>query len=229
MEKVSAVSTVSFVQPHFVEELGTDGLTLHDVAQSLGVEFSAVKKKFDRMLTDNRVKSLYVHMDVTIESGTYTERIIQSYGLATETAKFFVAKWDSELGDAYCRFLVECEKALVSLFEEMSPELRYLIKIEHAQKQQQKQLTQLESTLKETGLSVMDSTLSAPQIEALENLFSELYKVSKRDGPTVGRMKSALKAQFLNCAKTGVTYKDVPQKHFESCVDLVKQKIATFA
>jgi hypothetical protein len=213
-----------FVQPRFIEELGCEGLSLHDIAKSIGVEFSCVKTKFERMLSDNRVKSLHVQIEVVYDSGLRTERKGVSWALATDTAKFFVAKWDSELGDAYCRFLVECEKALTNMMEELPPELKYLIRLSMEQKEQKKKLEQIESTLQSTNLSLLDCPLSTSQIETLENMFSELFRKTG-DGRSVGRAKSALKAQFLNCAKSGVTYKSIAQKHFSGCVDMVQQKI----
>jgi phage regulator Rha-like protein len=230
MENVSVVSSVSFVKPHFLEELGCDGLTSQEIADSIGMRHDNLCTLLDRLIKSNDINITESQCVEIIEKNAIGGTVRRCcYFLGVDDSKFLVTQSSTAAGRAYCRYLVNCEKALVTLFEEMSPELRYLIKIEHAQKQQQKQLTQLESTLKKTGLSVMDSTLSAPQIEALENLFSELYKVSNKDGPTVGRMKSALKAQFLNCAKSGVTYKDVPQKHFDACIGMVKQKIASFS
>ncbi len=100
-----------FVSPSPRPELnGELGLDLHEIAKSLGVDFKHVKEKYLRMEKANRIKgAVYT---ATIDSGTYTERTIESYVLDLDSAKFFVAKWDSEVGDAYTRFLIQCEKKL---------------------------------------------------------------------------------------------------------------------
>jgi hypothetical protein len=100
-----------FVSPSPRSELnGELGLDLHEIAKSLGAEFKHVKEKYLRMEKDNRIKG--VVYTATIDSGTYRERTIESYVLDLDSAKFFVAKWDSEVGDAYTRFLIQCEKKL---------------------------------------------------------------------------------------------------------------------
>jgi hypothetical protein len=107
----------------------------------------------------------------------------------------------------------------------LSPELRFLIKIEQQQKQQQKLLETMQATV--TAVND-DSTLKASQITHLENLFSELRRVSGGDHKLVSRTKSALKAQFLSCNKSGLTYKDVAAKHFDGCVAIVEANIKQF-
>jgi hypothetical protein len=208
----------SFVKPHFIEELGGEGLTLHEVAQSIGVEFNIIKTKLDRMVSDNRLKTQYLPYERYNENN----KLVKSYYLAVDTAKFFVAKWDSETGDAYCRFLINCEQVLT----ELSPELRYLIKIEQQQRQQQKALEVMQATVTAAN---DDSTLKATQIAHLENLFSQLRRVSGGDHKLVSRTKSALKAQFLTCNKAGLTYKDVAARHFDGCVAMVEANIKQFA
>jgi len=213
------VVSSQFVKPYFIEELGCEGVSLHDIAKSLGVEFKHVKEKFCRMLSDNRVKSLFASYTAYNENN----RLVESYCLATETAKFFVAKWDSEIGDAYCRYLIECEK-VVDVLADCSPELRFMFKMDIEQRRQAKELAQVQATLQAAGSSLQDATLTSSQIQALEVLFSELHKVSN-DPKVASRTKRAIKEQFLQCAKSGCTYKDVAAKHFDACVGMVKAQI----
>ena len=56
----------------------------------------------------NRIKGAVF----TAPSGNPINPTVESYVLDLDSAKFFVAKWDSEVGDAYTRFLIQCEKKL---------------------------------------------------------------------------------------------------------------------
>jgi phage anti-repressor protein len=101
-----------FVSPSPRSELnGELGLDLHEIAKSLGARFPDVKEKYLRMEKDNRIKGVAytAHVDQGPIRGVVE---VQSYVLDLDSAKFFVAKWDSEVGDAYTRFLIQCEKKL---------------------------------------------------------------------------------------------------------------------
>jgi len=96
-----------FVSPSSRPELnGELGLDLHEIAQSIGARFPDVKEKFLRMQKANRIKG------VAYTFYNENNRLVESYVLDLDSAKFFVAKWDSEVGDAYTRFLIQCEKKL---------------------------------------------------------------------------------------------------------------------
>lgn len=49
------------------------------------------------------------------EAYNKNSKLGESYVLDVDNANFFVAKWDSEIGDAYTRFLIECEKVVVAV------------------------------------------------------------------------------------------------------------------
>jgi hypothetical protein len=98
-----------FVSPSPRSELnGELGLDLHEIAQSLGARFPDVKEKFLRMQKANRISGVAY----AAPSGNPINPTVESYVLDLDSAKFFVAKWDSEVGDAYTRFLIQCEKKL---------------------------------------------------------------------------------------------------------------------
>ena len=101
----------NFVEPHFIEELGEEGLTLHEIAKSLQIEFKHIREKLvDRKHIEklNIVKLQYAAI------ATYNEnnKLIDSFAFSVDAAKFIVAKYDNELGDSYTAFLIQCEKTL---------------------------------------------------------------------------------------------------------------------
>ena len=107
MTSLQIVPEVSFVKPHFIKELGEEGLTLHEVAKSINIEFKHAKEKIERMIEKGRIT-----VAVYTTSNETNGLDVKSYYLNTDNAKFFVAKWDSDIGDAYTKFLIQCEKAV---------------------------------------------------------------------------------------------------------------------
>jgi hypothetical protein len=102
----------TFVTPHHIQELGEEGLTLHEVAKSLGIAYIDAKQKFtvrefEQRLLAQGLKTSNALMK-NINGVAYTEIL-----LSTAAAKFFVAKYASHIGDAYLCFLLNCEKALM--------------------------------------------------------------------------------------------------------------------
>lgn len=94
-----------FVSPSPRSELnGELGLDLHEIAKSLGMRFADLKEKVERMKKANRIS--------LTAFATYNEnnRLVDSYILDVENAKFLVTKTDTEIGDAYTRHLIQCEK-----------------------------------------------------------------------------------------------------------------------
>ena len=109
------VSKYEFVEPNVKIELeGELGLSLHEIAKSLQTQYYNVKKKIDRMIKDDRLKIVIPYGIPNNSNGLRTE----SYILPVSEAKFFVAKYDNEVGDAYTRFLIKCEEALLNKMRE---------------------------------------------------------------------------------------------------------------
>ena len=79
-----------FVQPRFIEELGCEGLSLHDVAKSIGVEFKHIKEKFERMVSFGVAKGVFVPITVTNANA----RRVRSYALDSEAAEHFYDMWN---------------------------------------------------------------------------------------------------------------------------------------
>jgi hypothetical protein len=98
MQKANRISGVAYAAPSgnpinpTVESYVLDselngelGLDLHEIAKSLGVDFKHVKEKYLRMEKANRIKG--VAYAVTIDSGTYTEKKVESFVLDLDNAK----------------------------------------------------------------------------------------------------------------------------------------------
>jgi len=118
---VSNVSNTSFVTPHFIEELGCEGLTLHEVARSLGIEFKHAKECLEKNLEDYTAVEVSTQQAIQEVTGHSYARTIKSYVLSTEDAKFFVSGYNNEIGKSYRKFLIQCEKALLQTRQPVKP------------------------------------------------------------------------------------------------------------
>ena len=99
----------SFVAPHFISELGCEGLTLHEVAKSLGIEFKHAKEAFTKNINK------YDGVKISASSGNPINPTVETYVLCTDDAKLFVASYNNDLGWAYRKFLIQCEKAIMKI------------------------------------------------------------------------------------------------------------------
>jgi phage anti-repressor protein len=96
-----------FVSPSPRSELnGELGLTHYEVAKSLNKAPHHVKEKLEKMREEGRIQ--YIEIQINNENG----RLVQVPLLDLDTAKFYVLKDNSELGDGYARHLIQCEKKL---------------------------------------------------------------------------------------------------------------------
>jgi len=110
---VSKLDMGIFVEPHFIEELGRDGLTAEEVARSLDIHVDAVRRKL-RERPDEMLISLGC-MDsrmVNINGVEYFEFL-----LSTAAAKFFVARYENAVGRAYLAYLLGAEVAFEKLIK----------------------------------------------------------------------------------------------------------------
>jgi len=108
MTNLALVPNNGFVAPRFIEELGCEGLTLHEVAKSLEIQFCHAK--------ENLMKNIkhYSGIEVSIPSSNPVNPITKSYVLSTDDAKLFVSSYQNDIGFAYRKFLIQCEKALLT-------------------------------------------------------------------------------------------------------------------
>ncbi len=88
---------------------GKLGLTVQDIADSLGIEAYHVRQKLtsrgmlDRLKVLN-LKAITIAMTNPTNGTEYTD-----YVLDVNAAKFFIAKYENAVGDAYLKYLVEVE------------------------------------------------------------------------------------------------------------------------
>jgi hypothetical protein len=93
---------------------GELGLTLHEIAKSLQINYPDAAKKLKKMIKDNRIKGAEEFSFTNDSNGLE----VTSYVLPITEAKFFVAKYNNDIGDAYTRFLIQCESVLLVKLQE---------------------------------------------------------------------------------------------------------------
>ncbi len=106
----SNVIKVSFKKPEPQSVLnGSLGLTTQDIADSLGIDVTQVRRKLSERGMLGRIKACNFNcMPIGIlhpVNGTeYTD-----YVLDVNAAKFFIARYENKKGDAYLKYLVDVE------------------------------------------------------------------------------------------------------------------------
>jgi hypothetical protein len=105
------VAPSPFCPPQYIEQLGCDGLTTEEIATSLGTEGKKVRQKLgSREFTDTlRQLGLRV-VSVTLKNINGVE--YEEHFLDTAAAKFFVARYENEMGNAYLAYLVRLDMAV---------------------------------------------------------------------------------------------------------------------
>jgi hypothetical protein len=114
---LQTIPASAFVSPTPRAELaGALGLSLHEVAQSLGIQFRDAKKKLEDRGMLERCRSqgfqavaIATQLEIHEVTGHTYNRPVESYLLDVNAAKFFVAKYDNAVGDAYLAHLIACE------------------------------------------------------------------------------------------------------------------------
>lgn len=110
-----------YVKPFFLDEAGFEGLSSQDIAKSLRVLHHHVTEKILRN-EDFLIKSGF-HVYTWNDNQT-KGRKGKSYFVSTDTAKYLVASWSSNLGAAYFRFLLECERVATNLVPTLAAKLQ---------------------------------------------------------------------------------------------------------
>ena len=91
---------------------GQLGLTVKDIAESLGIEAGNVRQKLGSRGMVDRLKSLKFNI-ITVANFNSNGVEYVDYVLDVNAAKFFVAKYENAQGDAYLKYLVEVESDAV--------------------------------------------------------------------------------------------------------------------
>jgi hypothetical protein len=113
-------SKSQFVKPHYIEELGCEGLSAEDIARSLGANSAHVRIK----LKKGWFKSLESEMfDVsqlkfaTLMINNINEVAFEEFFLSTLAAKLFVANYQNQVGRAYLAYLILLDVAVEKYLE----------------------------------------------------------------------------------------------------------------
>jgi len=197
-----------FCAPHYIEELGCDGLTSLDIAASLGAHIDTVRRRL-RESNNETLKSLklLVSRKVNINGLEYDE-----FFLSTAAAKFFVARYENEIGDGYLEYLILLDAAVEKKYR------RY----KEAFLAQSKKALELEMALKETK-EAHDTLLNEPVTgEELSLLVRTVNSNLKRHG----RLKKAYKngfnleiiTKFYLPGEDPDTYTYLPRKNFKDAI-----------
>jgi hypothetical protein len=100
-----------FVSPSERAELeGRLGLELHEIAKTMALDFSKVKRKYIELEKDNEISG--VQIGVRQNQGLTIEREVESFVLDVDNAKLLVTQLGGKLSIAYCKHLIQCEKRL---------------------------------------------------------------------------------------------------------------------
>jgi hypothetical protein len=105
---MGSIKRSGFVEPYPQTALGGEpGLTAADIAESLGVEAKAIRKKIrrDKYAKLPEFKAVPYGTLNDINGLEYTE-----YVFSVRAAKAFVARWASQTGDGYLNYLFDCEQ-----------------------------------------------------------------------------------------------------------------------
>ena len=99
-----------FITPRAQPALGgMEGLTAHEIAKSLRIPAKFVLQKLQRGKWHNSQKWLAaVYTTSNDSNGTK----VTGFALSTRAAKAFVARWGSDIGDAYLDYLFDCEEVV---------------------------------------------------------------------------------------------------------------------
>jgi hypothetical protein len=119
----------AFIKPTYFESLGEEGLTAKDIADSLGVGLRSVHQKIKRQWDEEKDQDFRVITNVIANDSNGLP--VESYVFTTMAAKAFVARWRSDVGDSYLKFLLQCEKAVLN---EMPRLLNRIKELEESQR-----------------------------------------------------------------------------------------------
>jgi len=117
-EMGEALSKSNFVEPYEQVELGGElGLLAADIARSLDISPTMVRRKLrNGMLV--RIKNLRYQALQICRANKINGLQEQDFVLDVRAARFFASKYENDIGDAYCAYLLECEDVIMTLEKE---------------------------------------------------------------------------------------------------------------
>lgn len=213
-----------FIKPYFIEELGEEGLCATDIAKSLGIEAARVRRKLEDRGFVERIKAqgfqaLPIGRVNEINKLSYTE-----YLLDTAAAKFFVGKYESDLGDSYLAFLIRLEKGIdeLDVLTRNDPLLQQIAatqRLRLRQLQQEKRIEALEVRTEDIHASILNSILSVPQKENLKTLIDGRAR-SMGSIKFAGQIQKELK-EYFNLNATNDKWYHLRQQDYSSACNFV--------
>lgn len=198
-----------FCPPHYIEELGCDGLTAEEIAVSLNTRVNEVRRKLKDEKNET-LKSLKVEI-TTLKNINGVE--YEEFYLSTAAAKFFVARYENDIGDGYLEYLIRLDMAVEKKCREY--ELAYIEKA--------KKTLVLESRLKDVE-AAYEKVFNDPVTEDEYDLLNRIMRSTlKRYGKQsklaykVGFCKEIMQKFYLPGEDPGTcTY--LPRKNFKAAI-----------
>jgi len=210
LEKMNCelVAPSPFCPPHYIEQLGCDGLTAEEIATSLGTQVKHVRQKLrdfpNETLKSLKSESLYLKNINGVE--------YEDFLLSTAAAKFFVARYESDIGDGYLEYLIRLDMAVERRCKEY----------ERAYLEQAKNVLLLQTVLTETRAeyrNYLNEPVTAEELSLLDRTANANLKLQ-------GKLKKAYKIgfkneiiqRFFNPGEEQGTYSYLPRKNLKAAI-----------
>ena len=215
-----------FVKPYYIDSLGCDGLTCADIAKSLGTVASKIRRKLEERDFLDRLKKQNFRA-VPFGTTNKTNGLdFTEYALDVDAARFFVAKYNSDLGDAYLTFLINLEKQVTELnvLTQHDPILRSIAETQRLRLQQillERQVKEHEDKINSLEDNASNMPLNTIQKKHLKKLIDSTgYAFG--DPKFIGRIQRDLKEHFDLNASNDKWY-HIAQKDYKKALDFVKR------
>jgi hypothetical protein len=200
-----------FCPPHYIEELGCDGLTAEEIATSLSALVGDVRRKL-REDKNETLKSLKVVISkkVNINGLEYEE-----FFLSTAAAKFFVARYENDIGDGYLEYLIRLDMAVE----------KRLRAAEHDLLIAEAKALKLEAKLK-TALLEDNEPVTEEEYDLLNKLMRatlKRYGKQSKIAYKVGFCREVMEKFYLPGEEDGTcTY--LPRKNFKAAITYARRR-----
>jgi hypothetical protein len=191
----------TFCAPHYIEQLGCDGLTAEEIATSLGTRVSDVRRKL-RDFPNETLKSLKYEISYlkNINGVEYAD-----FMLSTAAAKFFVARYDNEIGDGYLEYLIRLDMAVEKRCKEFEKKTILL----------QTRLGELQ----EENYQLLNEPVTAEELTLLDRTANATLKRHGRLKLAYKRgFKNEIISKFWNPGEDPGTYSFLPRKNFKAAI-----------
>jgi hypothetical protein len=208
---LSLVNTESFVTPTPRTELdGQLGLTVHEVARSLGTQHREVKEAVEREW-DNIAELQARAITLLNETNGLP---FQSYVLSVPAAQFIVARFGNKIGAAYCKYLISRDNERLSAAHRPVSPMDALIQTLSVLQAQQASIEALQA-------NQADSNLTSSQVTEIDRRISAKVRELGGDFKTSGLIKRALKARFFKGPVGTRTYKEIASKDYQEVLNFI--------